>query len=296
MPPGGCQKQHVVVGEPATDVASGGAVQGGVETGEEFQGCVSHMVPPFTLLRLRPTNSPLIVLSSMSGIMSEMKPQILVADDDTMIAASLRRALIYEGYDVVVAHDGREALDAARVRQPDLVVLDVMMPEVDGIEVCRRLRADGDVPVLMLTAKDTVADRVLGLDAGADDYLVKPFAYDELLARVRSLLRRREPGSREMLRCADLVVDVDAFDVRRAGDRIELTTLEFHLLEYFMRNVRIVLSRSRILEGVWGLDVDTTSNVVDVYVRYLRNKTEMGGHARLIHTVRGAGYIMRDDG
>jgi len=232
----------------------------------------------------------------MSGIMSQMKPQILVADDDEMIAASLRRALIYEGYDVVVAHNGREALDAAMLRQPDLVLLDVMMPEVDGIEVCRRLRADGDVPVLMLTAKDTVADRVLGLDSGADDYLVKPFAYEELLARVRSLLRRREPGTRDTLRCGDLVIDVDAFEAVRSGDRIELTALEFRLLEFFMRNHRIVLSRSRILEAVWGLDADTTSNVVDVYVRYLRTKTERDGRVRLIHTVRGAGYIMRDDG
>ena len=228
--------------------------------------------------------------------MSAMKPHILVADDDQMIAASLRRALIYEGYEVVVTHDGRQALAAARERPPDLVVLDVMMPEIDGIEVCRRLRSDGDVPVLMLTARDTVADRVLGLDSGADDYLVKPFAYEELLARVRSLLRRREPGSHDVLSCGDLTIDVDAYETTRSGERIELTSLEFRLLEYFMRNQRIVLSRSRILEGVWGLDVDTTSNIVDVYVRYLRNKTEMGGSQRMIHTVRGAGYIMRDDG
>ncbi|MGI9528233.1 MAG: response regulator transcription factor [Acidimicrobiia bacterium] len=222
-----------------------------------------------------------------------MNPQILVADDDERIAASVRRALIYEGYDVAVASDGTEALAKARDQPFDLVVLDVMMPGVDGVEVCRRIRADGDVPVLMLTAKDAIADRVTGLDAGADDYLVKPFAYDELLARVRSLLRRREPGGRQVLTVGDLVADVDGLEVQRGERTIDLTALEFRLLEYFMRNERIVLSRSRILEGVWGLDVDTTSNVVDVYVRYLRNKLEEAGEPRVIHTIRGAGYVMR---
>ena len=224
-----------------------------------------------------------------------MAAQILIADDDERIAASVRRALIYEGYDVTVASDGSEALAAARERPFDLVVLDVMMPEVDGVEVCRRLRAAGDVPVLMLTAKDTVEDRVLGLDAGADDYLVKPFAYEELLARVRSLLRRRQPGSREVVRVGDIVADVDGLEVARSGRSVELTALEFRLLEYFLRNDRIVLSRSRILEAVWGLDVDTTSNIVDVYVRYLRNKLEEGGEPRVIHTVRGVGYVLRVD-
>lgn len=227
--------------------------------------------------------------------MVAMKPQILIADDDAMIAASVRRALVYEGYAVVVATDGAEALTAARDHRPDLVILDVMMPKFDGIEVCRRLREGGDVPVLMLTARDTVADRVLGLDSGADDYLVKPFAYEELLARVRSLLRRREPGERETLRCEDLVADVEAFEATRGDRRIEVTALEFRLLEYFMRNQRIVLSRSRILEAVWGLDVETTSNIVDVYVRYLRNKLEADNESRLIHTVRGAGYVLRCD-
>ncbi|MFV1969734.1 MAG: response regulator transcription factor [Acidimicrobiia bacterium] len=222
-----------------------------------------------------------------------MKPRILVADDDEMIAASIRRALIYEGYSVEVVHDGAQALVSARDHQPDLVILDVMMPEIDGVEVCRRLRADGDIPVLMLTAKDTVADRVLGLDSGADDYLVKPFAYEELLARVRSLFRRREPGTHELLRCADLVADVEAFEVMRGERQVELTVLEFRLLEYLLRNERIVLSRSRMLEAVWGLDVDTTSNVVDVYIRYLRNKLEADGEPRLIHTIRGAGYVLR---
>lgn len=222
-----------------------------------------------------------------------MKPNILVADDDEMIAASIRRALIYEGYNVEVVYDGAQALAAARDHQPDLVILDVMMPEVDGVEVCRRIRAAGDTPVLMLTAKDTVADRVLGLDSGADDYLVKPFAYEELLARVRSLFRRREPGTHEILKCADLVADVEAFEVMRGDRQVELTVLEFRLLEYLLRNQRIVLSRSRILESVWGLDVDTTSNIVDVYIRYLRNKLESDGEPRLIRTIRGAGYVLR---
>jgi len=231
--------------------------------------------------------------SSGRAFIGVVNPQILVADDDERIAASVRRALIYEGYDVAVAHDGSEALAMARERPFDLVVLDVMMPGVDGVEVCRRIRADGDMPVLMLTAKDAIVDRVTGLDAGADDYLVKPFAYDELLARVRSLLRRREPGGRQVLSVGDLVADVDGLEVRRGERSIDLTALEFRLLEYFMRNERIVLSRSRILEGVWGLDVDTTSNVVDVYVRYLRNKLEEAGEPRVIHTIRGAGYVMR---
>ncbi len=223
-----------------------------------------------------------------------MKPLILVADDDKMIAASIRRALIYEGYGVEVVHDGAQALASALVRQPDLVILDVMMPKIDGVEVCRRLRSDGDVPVLMLTARDAVEDRVLGLDAGADDYLVKPFAYEELLARVRSLFRRKAPGGHEILRCHDLVVDVEAFEVKRADRLVDLTVLEFRLLEFLLRNQRIVLSRSQILEAVWGLDVETTSNVVDVYIRYLRNKLEEHGEERLIHTIRGAGYVLRD--
>ena len=222
-----------------------------------------------------------------------MKSRILVADDDEMIAASLRRALIYEGYVVDVVHDGAAALVSARDHDPDLVVLDVMMHKLDGIEVCERIRAAGDTPILMLTAKDTIADRVLGLDSGADDYLVKPFAYDELLARVRSLLRRWQPGERETLTCADVSVDVAGFEIVRNGRNVEMTALEFRLFEYLMRNQRIVLSRSQILEAVWGLDVDTTSNIVDVYIRYLRNKLEAEGEERLIHTVRGAGYILR---
>jgi two-component system response regulator MprA len=221
--------------------------------------------------------------------------RILVADDDERIAASVRRALVYEGYDVEVAGDGQEALAAVRRQPPDLIVLDIMMPNVDGLEVCRRLREAGeDVAVLMLTARTAVPDRVDGLDAGADDYLLKPFAHDELLARVRSLLRRRAKAApdREILTAGDLVVDVDAMEVTRAERPIELTALEFRLLEYLIRNQRVVLSRGQILTEVWGLDAETTSNVVDVYVRYLRQKLE---EPQLIHTVRGVGYVLKAD-
>lgn len=222
-----------------------------------------------------------------------MKPKILVADDDELIAASIRRALIYEGYKVELASDGNAALRAALDHRPDLVLLDIMMPGIDGIEVCRRLREDSKVPVLMLTARDSVDDRVTGLDSGADDYLVKPFAYDELLARVRSLLRRHEPGGREVIRVGDVVADVDGLEAKRGNRFLEMTALEFRLLEYFLRNERIVLSRSKILEAVWGLDTETTSNIVDVYVRYLRTKLEADGEPRIIHTVRGVGYVLR---
>lgn len=220
--------------------------------------------------------------------------RILVVDDNPRIAASVRRALTYEGYEVEVAHDGPSALNAARASVPDLVVLDVMMPGIDGIEVCRRLRAAGnDTAVLMLTARTEVPDRVAGLDAGADDYLVKPFAYDELLARVRSLLRRRSPDNGDKLSYGDVVVDVAAMEVHRGGRLVDLTALEFRLFEYFMRNPRVVLSRSKVLIEVWGLDAETTSNVVDVYVRYLRQKLEADGEPRLLHTVRGAGYVLK---
>ena len=226
--------------------------------------------------------------------MRAMRPRILVVDDDERIAASVRRALIYEGYDVVVAHDGEAALDAARADHPDIVVLDVMLPGMDGVEVCRRLRTAGNIAVLMLTARDSVSDRVRGLDAGADDYLVKPFAYEELLARVRSLLRRSDPAERNLLRCSDLELDVDAIEARRGDREIGFTALEFRLLEHLCRNQRVVLTRPQILEAVWGLDAETTSNVVDVYVRYLRNKLEEGSEPRLIQTVRGIGYVMKE--
>ncbi len=222
---------------------------------------------------------------------------ILVVEDDRRIAAAIRRALAYEGYEVTVVHDGPSGLHEAR-EGPDLVILDIMLPGLDGIEICRRIRRAGDrLPILMLTARDAVADRVEGLDAGADDYLVKPFAYEELLARVRSLLRRNVEGdttTAEVLRYADVEMDVPAMEVSRGGRPLQMTALEFRVLEFFLRNPRIVLSRAQILSGVWGLDAETTSNVVDVYVRYLRQKLEADGSPRLIHTVRGAGYVLKE--
>jgi two-component system response regulator MprA len=219
-------------------------------------------------------------------------PHLVVVDDDEPIAASLRRALEYEGYVVTVAHDGQAALDAVRQVRPDLVVLDLMLPGLDGIAVCRRLRADQTPAlVLMLTARDTTGERVAGLDAGADDYLVKPFAYEELLARVRALLRRRDPSGR--LTIGDLVLDLSAHEVRRGDREIVLTAQEFALLRYFLDHPRQVLSRAQLLDAVWGIAFETTSNVVDVYVGYLRAKLESAGEPRLLHTVRGVGYVLR---
>jgi two-component system response regulator MprA len=227
--------------------------------------------------------------------MDEMK--ILVVDDERAVRESLRRALSLEGYDVELAADGQEALDRLdrHSDEPDAVVLDVLMPRVNGLEVCRRLRATGNrIPVLMLTARDQVEDRVEGLDAGADDYVVKPFALEELLARVRALLRRSGAGSEERLRFADLELDPLAHEVRRGGQSIELTRTEFALLELFMRNPRQVLTRSVIFERVWGYDFGYASNSLDVYVGYLRRKTEAGGRPRLIQTIRGVGYALRE--
>jgi len=220
--------------------------------------------------------------------------RILVVDDDPEILSLLKRGLSYEGYAVETASNGAEALAKAREKEPDLVVLDVMMPEMDGVEVARRLRQAGDVPILMLTARGTVADRVAGLDGGADDYLVKPFAFDELLARVRALLRRRQPREREVLRFVDLTLDTVSREVRRGNDAIQLTAQEFDLLELFLCHPRQVLKRDFIYDRVWGYDFEGESNVIEVYVRYLRAKLEAGGKPRLIQTVRGVGYVLRE--
>ena len=221
--------------------------------------------------------------------------RILVVDDDRAVRESLRRALALEGYEIDLAEDGAEALRAVAVAAPDAVVLDVLMPEVDGLAVCRKLREAGNrVPVLMLTARDAVGDRVAGLDAGADDYLVKPFALEELLARVRALLRRMDTPTDGVLRFADLELDPATRDVRRSDRPIELTRTEFSLLELFLRNPRQVLTRSLIFERVWGYDFGLTSNSLDVYIGYLRRKTEADGEPRLIQTVRGVGYALRE--
>ncbi len=219
---------------------------------------------------------------------------ILIVDDDPEIVGFLKRGLIFEGYTVDSAKDGVEALAKVRDREPDLIILDIMMPELDGMEVCQRLRQASDVPVLMLTAKGTVADRVAGLDSGADDYLIKPFAFDELLARVRALLRRRQPREGELLRFCDLSVNTATREVIRGNDSIELTAQEFDLLELFMRNPRQVLKRDLIYEKVWGYDFEGESNVIDVYVRYLRSKLEKAGRPKLIYTVRGVGYVLKE--
>jgi two-component system response regulator MprA len=224
--------------------------------------------------------------------------KILVVDDERAVRESLRRALELEGYDVQLAADGAEAIEClgADNGQPDAVVLDILMPGIDGIEVCRYLRRTGNTtPVLMLTARDGVGDRVAGLDAGADDYLVKPFALEELLARVRALLRRATPGPDEVLRFADVELSPSRREVTRGGEPIELTRTEFNLLELFLRNPRQVLTRSVIFERVWGYDFGFASNSLDVYIGYLRRKTETGGKPRLIHTVRGVGYALREE-
>lgn len=222
-----------------------------------------------------------------------VEARVLLAEDDRGVRESLERALRFEGFEVVTAADGRQALDLARSDNLDVLVLDVMMPELDGLEVTRRLRASGSrLPILMLTARTEVSDRVAGLEAGADDYLTKPFALDELLARIRALLRRSGvTGHRGILQVADLVLDPAARRVTRDGRAVELTKTEFDLLELLMLNEGVVLSRDVIYERVWGLDSETSSNSIDVYVGYLRRK--LGDEPRLIHTVRGVGYVVR---
>jgi len=223
-----------------------------------------------------------------------MGSRILVVDDDRKIGSLLRRALAAEGYTVEVAANGVEGLQAAQDRPPELVILDVMMPGLDGIEVCRRLRANSSLPILMLTAKDEVRDRVIGLDAGADDYLVKPFDLEELLARVRAQLRRRTQQDEHVLSFSDVVVDTVARIVRRGSRTNELTVKEYDLLLLFLRHPNQVLARQLILERVWGYDFGGETNVLDVYVGYLRSKLEAGGERRLIQTIRGVGYVLRE--
>lgn len=208
---------------------------------------------------------------------------------------AVERALAFEGYDVTTARDGAEALQRVLNEKPDLVVLDVMMPIVDGFETCRRLRAAGNhVPILMLTARTEVSDRVEGLDAGADDYLAKPFALEELLARMRALLRRSTGLGGDAHQVGDLVLDPEARTVARGGKTIQLTKTEFDLLELLVENAGVVLSREKIYEHIWGFDFETTSNSLDVYIGYLRRKTEAGGQSRIVHTVRGVGYVARE--
>jgi len=221
--------------------------------------------------------------------------RVLVIEDDTQVRTALSRALKFEGYDVETAGDGAEGLERVLTAAPDAIILDVMMPHVDGLEATRRLRARGDTtPILMLTARHEVSDRVAGLDAGADDYLVKPFALEELLARLRALLRRSEPETNEIMRVGTLTLDPATRQVRRGETPIELTKTEFQLLELLMFNEGIVLTRETIYERIWGFDFGTSSNSLDVYVGYLRRKTEPDGTPRLIQTVRGVGYVIRE--
>ncbi len=219
--------------------------------------------------------------------------RVLVVEDDTDIADVLRRSLRNEGYEVRTSGDGVEALDIAAGFMPDLVVLDLGLPGMDGVEVCRRLRSDGDVPILMLTARSETEDRVEGLDSGADDYLVKPFERQELLARIRALLRRRPPRGAASLEVGDLQLNPDTREVRRGEREIELTNREFELLEFLMRNERLVVSRERLLDEVWGYDPMAATNTIDVFISNLRRKLEAGGEPRLLHTKRGAGYVLK---
>jgi DNA-binding response OmpR family regulator len=223
------------------------------------------------------------------------RPRVLVVEDDTDIAGVLRRSLDKEGYDVRVAGDGETALDEAGVFAPDAVVLDLGLPKLDGVEVCRRLRTEGDVPILILTARDALDARVEGLDSGADDYLVKPFEREELLARIRALLRRRPPRGSASLVVGDLRLNPATRQAFRGDRELELTAREFELLEHLMRNERIVVSRQSLLDEVWGYHPFAETNTVDVFISNLRRKLELGGEPRVLHTIRGAGYVLREE-
>jgi DNA-binding response OmpR family regulator len=220
-------------------------------------------------------------------------PRVLVVEDDEDIAQALQRSLRMEGYDVRCAPDGEQALEDGHIFAPDLVILDLGLPRVDGLEVARILRKGGDVPILILTARDAVESRVQGLDSGADDYLVKPFERQELLARMRALLRRRPPRGSAPLRVGDLTLNPDTHEVIRGERDVDFTQREFELLEYLMRNERIVISRQQLLDEVWGYDPFSTTNTIEVFISNLRRKLEAGGEPRLLHTIRGAGYVLR---
>jgi two-component system response regulator MprA len=224
-----------------------------------------------------------------------MNERILIIEDDPAILKVVQRSLSYEGYVVDIATDGRSGLNLARENHPDLVILDWMLPGLDGLEVCRRLRQGGSLPILMLTAKDTVQDRVQGLDAGADDYLVKPFNLDELSARLRALLRRTQTERQQVYKFADLTMDTSSRQVTRGSRLIPLTAKEYELLELFLRHPRQVLTREVIFDRVWGYDFGGESNVLEVYIRYLRQKLESDEEQRLLHTVRGVGYVLREN-
>ena len=224
-----------------------------------------------------------------------MSEHILVVEDEARIADLLRRGLMFEGFRVSVAGDGPQGLAIARDDPPDLVILDWMLPGLDGLEVCKRLRAAGSVPIIMLTAKESVPDRVTGLNAGADDYVVKPFAFDELLARIRAQLRRNRPQATETLHFADLTMNTATREVMRGNRKIDLTTKEYDLLELFLRHPRQVMTREVIYDRIWSYDFGGESNIIEVYVRYLRQKLEAEGESRLIQTVRGVGYALRED-
>jgi len=223
-----------------------------------------------------------------------MKEKILIIEDDEAIIKVLHRVLSYEGYEIFKALNGQQGLNSARENRPDLIILDVMLPGMDGLEVCRRLRLGGSIPILMLTAKDTIQDRVTGLDAGADDYLVKPFEVEELLARLRALLRRTKSDRQPVLTFADLTLDTNTRQAHRKGREINLTATEYDLIELFLHHPRQVLTREVIFDRVWGYDFGGESNVLDVYIRYLRQKLEEAGEPRLIFTVRGVGYVLRE--
>jgi len=225
--------------------------------------------------------------------MNDRPPRVLVVEDDDEIAQALARSLRMEGYEVRLSPDGQDALDQSVAFVPDLVVLDLGLPKLDGLEVAKRLRAVDDTPILMLTARDALESRVEGLDSGADDYLVKPFERQELLARLRALLRRRPPRGAASVVVGDLMLNPDTHEVSRGERSVELTQREFELLEYLMRNERIVVARQRLLEEVWGYDPFATTNTIEVFVSNLRRKLEAGGEPRLLHTIRGAGYVLR---